>query len=70
MTTPVFVAGPSRSGTALVRSLLNGHPDVHIASETHFFDDLRRRVPVEGRLGPAEQAIVSAAAPKNASPVP
>ena len=58
MTSPVFVAGPSRSGTALVRSLLNGHPEIHIANETHFFDDLRRRVPIEGRLGPDEQAVV------------
>ena len=41
---PVFIVGPSRSGTALVRSLVNRHPDVHIANETHYFDDLRRTV--------------------------
>lgn len=41
---PIFVCGPSRSGTALVRSILNGHPSVHLAGETHYFDDLRGRV--------------------------
>lgn len=41
---PYFVCGPSRSGTALVRSILNRQPDVHIAGETHYFDDLRPRL--------------------------
>lgn len=41
---PIFVVGPSRSGTALVRSIVNLHPDVHLASETHYFDDLRRKI--------------------------
>jgi hypothetical protein len=41
---PVFVVGPSRSGTALVRSLLNNHPTLHLVGETHYFDDLRPRV--------------------------
>lgn len=52
---PVFVAGPSRSGTALVRSLLNGHPDIHIANETHYFDDLRRNIATEGILDAGDQ---------------
>lgn len=42
---PVFIVGASRSGTALMRSALNAHPDVHIAGETHYFDDLRLRLP-------------------------
>jgi len=54
---PLFVAGPSRSGTALVRSLMNGHPDIHIANETHFFDDLRRRVSADSPLDSDEQAV-------------
>ncbi len=53
----VFIAGPSRSGTALVRSLVNRHPDVHVANETHYFDDLRRTVPATGVLGPQDQRI-------------
>lgn len=38
---PIFICGPSRSGTAMVRAALNLHPMVHIAGETHYFDDLR-----------------------------
>jgi hypothetical protein len=41
---PIFVVGPSRSGTTLVRSILNGHPALSIAPETHYFDDLRPRL--------------------------
>ena len=40
---PIFLCGPSRSGTAMLRSALNGHPSVHLAGETHYFDDLRQR---------------------------
>jgi hypothetical protein len=50
---PIFVCGPSRSGTALVRSILNLHSRVHLAGETHYFDDLRVR------LGPGATAAVS-----------
>lgn len=41
---PIFIVGPSRSGTAMVQSALNNHPDVHLAGETHYFDDLRPRL--------------------------
>lgn len=41
---PIFVVGPSRSGTTLVRRILNGHSAVSIAPETHYFDDLRPRL--------------------------
>lgn len=41
---PIFVCGPSRSGTALVRSILNSHSRIHLAGETHYFDDLRVRL--------------------------
>ena len=35
---PVFVVGPGRSGTSLVRNLLNLDPEVAIAPESHFLD--------------------------------
>ncbi len=38
---PVFIVGASRSGTAMLRSMLNNSSDLHIAGETHYFDDLR-----------------------------
>lgn len=41
---PIFVVGPSRSGTGLMRTVLNQHPSVHLAPETHYFDDLRPKV--------------------------
>ena len=41
---PLFVVGPSRAGTALMRSMLNNHPEIHITAETHYFDDLRVRL--------------------------
>jgi hypothetical protein len=41
---PIFVVGPSRSGTTLVRRILNGHSAISIAPETHYFDDLRPRL--------------------------
>jgi hypothetical protein len=33
---PVFVVGCPRSGTSLLREMLNAHPEVAIAPETHF----------------------------------
>jgi len=50
----IFVVGPSRSGTNLVRALLNKHSEMWIGAETHYFDDLRPRLgtgartPLEG----------------------
>jgi hypothetical protein len=38
LVTPVFVVGPGRSGTSLVRNLLNLDPDVAIAPESHLLD--------------------------------
>jgi hypothetical protein len=34
---PVFVVGMPRSGTTLLSSLLNAHPDLVVAPETHYF---------------------------------
>jgi len=41
---PVFIVGASRSGTELLRSILNQHPSVCVSTETHYFDDLRSRL--------------------------
>ena len=38
---PLVVVGPSRSGTSLMRAVLNEHPSIALAGETHYFDDLR-----------------------------
>ncbi|HYX76361.1 MAG TPA: sulfotransferase [Gaiellaceae bacterium] len=49
MSGETFVVGASRSGTNLTRALLNAHSGLWIAAETHYFDDLRPRLPA-GRL--------------------
>jgi Sulfotransferase family len=51
---PIFIVGPPRSGTELLRAILNSHPDVFIVAETHYFDDLRPRLR-SGRLSAAER---------------
>ena len=38
-----FVVGATRSGTTLLRLMLDAHPDVGIPSETHFFHKLVKR---------------------------
>jgi hypothetical protein len=45
---PIFVVGASRSGTNLVRALLNRHSTLWVSAETHYFDDLRPRLPGGG----------------------
>jgi hypothetical protein len=35
---PVFVVGAPRTGTTLVRDILNRHPEVHLFDEVHFFE--------------------------------
>jgi hypothetical protein len=40
---PILAVGPSRSGTSVVREILNRHTGVWIVRETHYFDDLRTR---------------------------
>ncbi len=55
---PIFVVGSSRSGTGLMRTCLNSHPDIHLAGETHYFDDLRQRMQgrERSRLTPREMS--------------
>jgi len=39
---PIFIVGTSRSGTTLLRKIMNQHSEVWIVErETHYFDDLR-----------------------------
>jgi len=52
---PVFVVGPSRSGTSMLRESLNRGGRIWIARETHWFDDLRTTLPT-GRLDGADAA--------------
>jgi hypothetical protein len=40
---PVFIVGPSRSGTTLLQEVLNRHSRFNISAETHWFDDERCR---------------------------
>jgi len=35
---PIFVVGAPRTGTTLMKEVLNGHPDVHLFEELHFFE--------------------------------
>lgn len=44
MTAPfVFIVGCGRSGTTMLRSMLDSHPDVAIPRESYFIDTMRRR---------------------------
>ncbi|ACK72961.1 hypothetical protein PCC7424_4599 [Gloeothece citriformis PCC 7424] len=41
---PIFIVGTPRSGTTLMQNILNKHSDLYIASETHYFSDLRKKI--------------------------
>jgi hypothetical protein len=45
----VFVVGPGRSGTSLLRRLLNADPEVALAPETHFLDQWLPRFFLSGQ---------------------
>lgn len=57
---PIFVVGPSRSGTTMLSKMLGRHSLVEMAPETHFFDDLRPRLRGD-RLAGLEPAALAAA---------
>ncbi|WP_188195218.1 sulfotransferase family protein [Nonomuraea sp. SYSU D8015] len=54
LTAPVFVMSPVRSGSTLLRSMLNAHPDLHAPHELHV-----RRLSVEFGTGLAEKAMAA-----------
>ena len=57
---PIFIVGPPRSGTELLRTILNRHSSIHVSDETHYFDDLRPRLYRKGgSVGP--EALAAAA---------
>ena len=41
---PIFIGGPSRSGTTMISQMLGAHPAIHVTRETHYFDDLRSKI--------------------------
>jgi hypothetical protein len=42
---PLLVVGCGRSGTTLLRLMLDAHPDLAVPGESHFIPELRRRFP-------------------------
>ncbi len=58
-----FIGGATRSGTTLLRLMLDAHPDVAIPSETHFVPDLIARC-VEGPVSHAELAAIATEHPR------
>ncbi len=48
---PTFIVGPPRSGTSLLRALLDGHPDLLVLPfESHLFDWVKAADPVRALL--------------------
>lgn len=47
---PFFVIGPPRSGTTLLRLILDGHSRLHVPPESWFLEDLVRELPLTGPL--------------------
>jgi len=50
---PIFVVGAARSGTTLLQSMIDAHPDIALVGELHFFDQVMRlRESIPEPLGP------------------
>ena len=47
---PIFIVGSERSGTTLMRSLINAHPNISCGEETHFLSGLEGIVGSKWRL--------------------
>ncbi|MEV4174281.1 sulfotransferase [Nonomuraea sp. NPDC049709] len=54
LTAPVFIISPVRSGSTLLRAMLNAHPDLHAPHELHV-----RRLRVEFDTSLAERAMAA-----------
>jgi hypothetical protein len=58
---PIIIGGSHRSGTTLLRRLLNGHPDIFCPAEIKFYKDLLGQFPddplAHGRLGSSIRAL-------------
>lgn len=59
-TSPVFIVGVGRSGTTLVRAMLNAHSAFAIAPETHFLDNVAPRWQGRDLADPAVHAELMA----------
>lgn len=56
---PLFIVGASRSGTTMLSACINACTPLHVAEETHYFDDLRPRLPkLEAAHGPEKVAEI------------
>jgi len=53
---PFFVVGSDRSGTTLLRLMLNAHPALHVPRESEFVVDLVAALPISVPLSPTELA--------------
>jgi len=49
-TFPFFIVGSDRSGTTMLRLMLNEHPDLHVPRETWFIIDLMNALPLNSPL--------------------
>lgn len=51
---PFFIVGSGRSGTTLLRLLLNGHSRIHIPPETWFLTELVKELPLQRELSSSD----------------
>ena len=51
--TPIFIVGSPRSGTTLMRLVINAHPEIVCGPETHILEDMRGAL--EARWKPLER---------------
>src|SRR5687768_8566851 len=51
---PFFVVGTDRSGTTLLRLMLNEHPRLHVPPESGFVSGLMDALPLHAPLSPAQ----------------